>query len=98
MVKYLAIFAVALAALAVVDSADARGRRHGCHGGNCYAGGGGCAGGSCYVGGDYKMAGPVDAAPPIADAAPPAPQVVVSTPAAPRYATNVRRGWFGRRR
>jgi hypothetical protein len=100
MVKYVAIVAVALAALAVVDSAQARGRRGGCANGSCYVGGG-CANGSCYVGGGgYKMAGPVTAeGAPVAEAAPPsASDAVVSAPAAPRYTTNVRRGWFARRR
>src|SRR5688500_6880816 len=98
MAKFFALLAVALATLALVDAAQARGRRGGCHGGSCYVGGGGCAGGSCYVGGEYKSAATIDAAAPVVEVAPSASNVVVSAPPAPRYSNNVRRGWFARRR
>jgi hypothetical protein len=97
MVKQLALIVAVAATLVAVDAAEARGRRGGCPGGNCYAGGG-CPGGNCYVAaGPAKLATADTVTAPLA--AEVAPAAVASAPvAAPRYTSNVRRGWFARRR
>ena len=102
MVKYVAVLLAVVGMLVAVDSAQARGRRGGCPGGNCYTGGytsGGCPGGVCAV--------PVAVAPAktaavaaepkvVAEAAPAAAPVVAAQPAT-RYYTSSGRRWFGRR-
>jgi hypothetical protein len=98
MVKLSALLLAAIATLVVVDSAQARGRRGGCPGGNCYAVSS-CANGSCYVGSDYhKTAAIIGEGPAIVEAAPSTSVGPVAVQPAPRYTSNVRRGWFARRR
>ena len=88
MAKYLALIVAVVATLVVVDAAQARGRR------------GGCPGGNCYVAGSDKLATADQAPAPLAaEATEAAPTVIATAPAAaPRYTNNVRRGWFARRR
>lgn len=97
MVKYFAVLMALVATLAVADLAEARGRR-GCS--SCSAGGG-CPGGVCAV--PYapgKMAVTGDAPPAVVAETPASAPVatVAPTAAAPRYASNARRGLFGWRR
>jgi hypothetical protein len=100
MVKFLALALALVGSLALVDAAEARGRR-GCASCNV---GGGCPGGVCYAPaaayGPGKMAA-VENAPPVvaeSDVPPAAPAAVAAQPAPRSYANNARRGLFGRRR
>jgi uncharacterized protein (DUF3084 family) len=92
MVKHFVLLVAVVATLVVVDAAQARGRRGGCPGGNCYA--------TSYS--PAKMAVLGETAAPVAADAPAAPAAeVASAPAAaPTYtaAPASRRGWFGWRR
>jgi hypothetical protein len=102
MVKHVVLLVAVVATLVVVDAAQARGRRGGCPGGNCYATSS-CPGGYCgTVGGSAKMAVLGETAAPVAADAPVAPgaQVASAPAAAPTYtaAPAARRGWFARRR
>jgi hypothetical protein len=102
MVKYAAMLLVVVGMLVTIDSAQARGRRGGCPGGNCYTGGysGGCPGGVCAVGVVPAKTAAVVAEPKVvaeaAAAAAPAVAPVVATQPTPRYYTSGRR-LFGRR-
>ncbi|MEX2176414.1 MAG: hypothetical protein WD872_18770 [Pirellulaceae bacterium] len=101
MVRTIAILLAVLGTLVVADRAEARGRRGGCSGGNCYAASySGCPGGNCAVPvGPSKYA--VQTAPPAVVAnRGPAP-VVAAAPAARnvnRYTASNNRRWLGRRR
>jgi hypothetical protein len=93
MVKYVAILLVVAGMLVAIDSAEARGRRGGCPGGNCYTGG--CPGGVCAVPvGPVKTAAVAGEPAVVATEAAVAPVAV--TQSAPRYITSGRR-LFGRR-
>ena len=101
MVKYFAFTLALVGSLSVADVAEARGRR-GCS--SCSVGGG-CPGGVCYAPVATVQPGKMaatDDAPPAVVATPevrPAAPVATATQPAPRtYASNVRRGLFGRRR
>jgi hypothetical protein len=92
MVKYALMLVAAGLVLVAADSAQARGRRHGCANGHCYSGG--CPGGNCYAGvpvAPAKTAAVVTD--PAAVAATPATETtpVVTTQSAPRYYTTSRR-------
>ena len=100
MVKYVAVLLAVVGMLVAVDSAQARGRRGGCPGGNCYTTGG-CPGGVCAVPVAVTPAktAAVTAEPKVvAEAAPTAgtaAPVVAAQPATRYYASG--RRWFGRR-
>jgi threonine dehydrogenase-like Zn-dependent dehydrogenase len=98
MVKYVAMLLVVVGMLVTIDSAQARGRRGGCPGGNCYAGGysGGCPGGVCAVGVVPAKTAAVVAEPKVVAEAAPAVAPVATTQPALRYYTSGRR-LFGRR-
>jgi hypothetical protein len=101
MVKYVAVLLAVVGMLVAVDSAQARGRRGGCPGGNCYTGGytsGGCPGGVCAVPVAPAKTAAVAAEPKaVAEAAPAAAAPVVAAQPATRYYTSSGRRWFGRR-
>jgi hypothetical protein len=91
MVKHFVLLVAVAATLILVNGAQARGRRGGCPGGNCYA----------TSVSPAKMAVLGETAAPVAADAPAAPAAeVAEAPAAVRtYAAAApRRGWFGRRR
>ena len=96
MVKYALMLVAAGLVLVAADSAQARGRRHGCAGGNCYSGGyaGGCPGGNCYAGvpvAPAKTAAVATEPAVVATTPAPATTPVVTTQSAPRYYTTSRR-------
>ena len=93
MVKYVAILLVITGMFVAIDSAEARGRRGGCPGGNCYTGG--CPGGVCAVPVAPAKTAAVAGEAAVAVTEPAAVPVVASQPA-PRYITSGRR-LFGRR-
>jgi hypothetical protein len=96
MVKYVAVLLAVAGMLVAVNSAEARGRRGGCPGGVCYAGGGGCPGGVCAVPVAPAKTAAVDGEPAVVTTAPAAAAPVTVSQPAPRY-TNSTRRLFGRR-